>query len=131
MTDLPLHPVVLLGLLVAVSAVVVALARIAEAVSTPAWPLTEGLTTPDTRGRDLELAHMVRVLRAKHHDEAHRLLTEIVRLRLASEHGIDLTDPRAADLLGADVARFLHAPPAAPDDYLKALDAVLSRLERT
>lgn len=130
--SLPLPVLVLVGLLLAVVGTGTLLARLGPRTHPLAWPLTEGMTTPGTRGRDLRLVHLERVLRIEDPHEAHRTLLELVERRLAAAGAPPLDDPGSSRLLGAELHGFLtRPPPATAHDYLPALAAALDRLERT
>lgn len=130
--SLPLPPLVLVGLLLAVLGACTLLTRLAPRSRALVWPLTEGLTTPGTRGRDLRLVHLERVLRVEDLHEAHRTLVELVERRLAVAGAPPLADPASSRVLGTELHRFLtDPPPTTPHDYLPSLAAALDRLERT
>lgn len=132
MITLPLSPLLLVGLTVAILAVATAVAVLVDEVRTVAWPQAEGTVTRDDRGRDVQLEHLVRVLHASTMDEAHRSLGALVQRRLAMSWGVDPGHPaEARAVLGPELDDFLRRPaPADRDAYLAALSVALDRIEQ-
>lgn len=128
--SLPLPALALVGLLLAVIGAATLLTRLASRTHALVWPLTEGLTTPGTRGRDLRLVHLERVLRVEDLHEAHRTIVDLVERRLSAAGAPPLADPASSRVLGTELHRFLTSPPPpTPRDYLPALATALDRLE--
>jgi hypothetical protein len=129
---LPLSPLLLVGLAVAIVAVTAAIALLADEVRAVSWPQAEGTVTRDDRGRDVQLEHLIRVLHASTMDEAHRSLGVLVQRRLATSWGVEPGDPAGARaVLGPELHDFLGRPPPANQEaYLTALAVALDRIER-
>lgn len=132
MSDLPLSPLVLLALAVAVLAVASTVSALVDEVTTITWPLTEGPVTRDDRGRDTQLEHLVRLLHASSMHDAHRTVRVLVDQHLATGWGVDAADAAGARVvLGPDLDDFLRHPPLdTPEAYLTALGAALDRIDR-
>lgn len=102
-------------LLVAVATAVLALVNLNVMSDAPDWEVhaSHPVTVP---GQDARLAMYARVvsghLDARHADPALRdRLAVLAAGRLRQRHGVDLRDPAATALLGADVAALLTDPP--------------------
>ena len=102
-------------LLVALLTSVLALVNLSVVSDAPDWEVhsVHPVTAP---GQDARLSMWVRVigghLNSRYTDPALRdRLAELATARLRQRHGLDLRDPAATALLGADVARILTDPP--------------------
>jgi hypothetical protein len=132
MNGLPLSPLVLIALAVAVLAVASAVSVLVDDVTTIVWPMTEGPASGDDRGRDTQLEHLVRLLHASSMEDAHRTVSGLVQQRLATTWAVEPGDAAGARaVLGPQLDDFLRHPPThTPEAYLTALTAALDRIER-
>jgi hypothetical protein len=102
-------------LLVAVVMAVLALANISAVGDGPDWSV-DSIQPVSPPGQDTRLGMYTRVisghLDARQLDPALRdRLADLADRRLHQLHGVGLRDPRATDLLGAEVAGILTGPP--------------------
>jgi hypothetical protein len=125
-----LHPVQI-ALLVALGVMVLGLLLELDAEPRPRWPSREDRAAP-VAVVERELASYARLVerdrRATVPDPwLRQIVGRVADERLRRRHGLQRSDPRAADLLGRDLLDFLDGPPRRTDPA--QLAAYLDRIE--